>query len=205
MPALARRGGRLPLLGKALLARSKPLQPPALPSAPTPHRGPGRAPSPSPPPRSSPRSLLPSLSRPSPHSRPPDSPRTCPRPLPFPSHPMSSSSLFSVVAAWARAAVPNGGPDSAGGLTEALPGPGPGPGAGAAPSFSYPRARVVGRPATAAAPRLAPGARDLAWPDPASRRFPGGACDSSFEVLIYGVNSDGKMRPRSPPTASHPE
>ena len=49
MPALARLGGRLPLLGKAPLARSSPRGP-----RPPPNAGTGCAPPPSPPPRASP-------------------------------------------------------------------------------------------------------------------------------------------------------
>lgn len=100
MPAWARRGGRLPLFGKAPHARSQPPQTPARPSPPPRTVDPGarlRVPAAS----LLPALALPSLPRPSPLSRPPASPRTCPRPPP--AHP-TASSLFSNAAAPARPA-----------------------------------------------------------------------------------------------------
>ena len=179
MPALARLGGRLPLLGKAPLARSSPRGP-----RPPPRAGTGRAPPPSPPPprasppRSFPRSRAPPLLR-ALQARPEPA-----RGLGL-AHP-ASSSPSSRVAAPTRAAGPTGGPDPAGGLAEALPGAG----AAAAPPARLsgwplgPRARVVGRQPESAAPSRAPGGRDLACTDPGYRRLVGGVFNSSFEVLI---------------------
>ncbi|KAK2112572.1 hypothetical protein P7K49_012319 [Saguinus oedipus] len=112
MPGLASGGGRLPLLCKAPLARSRPFSPhPALwtrvPASSTEQ------------PRSSLRSLLPWPPAPLPSFAPsglahylPEAPASpTPRPL------LSSTSFPP-----ARAGVPNGGPDFAGRLVEALRG-----------------------------------------------------------------------------------
>lgn len=137
MPALARLGGRLPLLGKA---PREPPQPPARPPAPTPREDRARASS-VPAAARLPGRLLPSRPRPSPLSRPPASPGTRPPPGPGPP---ASCSPSSPVAAPAGAAVPTCRPDSAGGLAEAPPGAGAAPPARAARPCRGQAARVCG-------------------------------------------------------------
>lgn len=176
MPALACLGGRLLLLGKALLRRSQPPRPRRGPGAhpvartrtraccvptasPVPARAPALAPAP----------LL--------------SPASCPRPLPLPPH-----VLLPLLGLGARSGAVAGTPQAAS------------PGAARAGTASPARpsaAPWVGPPAGACGPEG--GAR---WPGPTpspNGRLPAGVFNSSCQVLIYGVNSNGKMRPRSPP------
>lgn len=182
MPAWARRGGRLPLLGKAPHARSPPPQPPALPSPPPRTVDPGARLSV---PAASllPALALPSLPRPSPLSRPPGSPRTCPRPLP--AHPMSSC-FFSKAAAPARPASRTAARTPRAASRRAAGGQGRGRSRGRAsrlPTPTYPRraaprraaARWVSRaggwavrprPRPQGWPQVAP---DRTWTDPGDR------------------------------------
>lgn len=95
------------------------------------------------------------------------------------------------------AAVPTGRPDPAGGLAESVPaGPGPPrPSARPARPGSGPAARVCG-------PELGAGEPGPCVRRPRYRRLLGGVSNSSFEVLMSGVNSDGKRRPGSPQSES---
>lgn len=169
MPALTRRGGRLPLLGKTLLARSWPPQPSARPQPPA-RTVAWRAP-PGPLRRAAPGARTFSAPAPLPSVAPsrlaPDWPAAPALPTPYP----PASSLKSLSSS---GRVPICGPDSAGGLAEALPRAG----AACAP-FS-----LLARPA-----RSGPGPSAHVWGPQAGARWLGTLPGPTLDIVGSRVAS----------------